>query len=231
VLSKLPSSARAVQIEGYGETLSAQAELALVYHLADEHARGRVSIVLGSNLNNAIAYLDFGVVKLPGAEFHPYYDYVLTRFAGIQTDRQIVARSGGIALERRTGLLDITPYFGLEAPLERLDTSGTAWIQPELPLRLYVVGASPGPVWAKLTFHANVPVRVTSTAGIGARQRDSTFSTCVLATGSGPVRIVTLELTAPAASGQVPHEEFPPPVPHEAVALTAMRAVPGRCAV
>jgi hypothetical protein len=231
VLSKLPVSSRAVEIEGYGETLSAQAEFSLVYSLADEHARGRVSIVLGSNLNNAISYLDFGVVKVPGPEFHSDYDYVLTRFAGIETDRRTIARSGGIALEERTQVLDITPYAGLEAPLERLDTSGTAWIQPQQPLQLYVVGASSGPVWARLTIHSTVPVSVLPQKGLRVLQRAGTLTACVLATGSAPVRSVSLELTASAIAGTVPPEEFAPPVPLEGITLTAMRAVTGRCTV
>lgn len=232
VLSTLPSNARALQIEGYSETLNAQAENALVYYLADEHVRGRVSILLSSNLNDAISYLSFGVVEPPGPEFHSDYTYVLTRFAGIKTDRRVVARSGGIALEQRTKRLDVTPSSGLEAPLERLDTSGIAWVQPGQTLQLYVIGAIMNErVWAKLTFYSNDPISVPSQTGVRAIQRGSTLTVCVPATSSGVVRGVTLKLTAPAVSAPTPHEQFPPPTPSEGVALTAMYAVSGHCTV
>jgi hypothetical protein len=230
-LSHLPRKATAVQLEGYGQTLSAQAEQPLVYHLANEYARGRVSIVLGSNLNNAIEYLDFGPVEFPGAEFHPRYDYVLTRFAGIGTDRRVIARSGGIALEQRTQPLDVTPYAGLEAPLARLDRSGAAWLQQTSPLQLDVVGDSQRRVWARLTFHATEPISVAPQPGVRARLRGSTLTACVAATGSPPVRQASLTVTAAPIVGPMPHEQFPPPIPSESIALTAMRAVAGRCTV
>jgi hypothetical protein len=231
VLSKLPTNASAVQIEGYGETLSAQAEQPLVYHLVDEHLPGRVSIVLGSDLNNAIEYLDFGVLKTPALEFHADYDYVLTRFAGIKTARETVARSGGIALERRTQSLDIITYSGLEAPVERLDTSGTAWVQPSQPLKMYVVGMSAGPVWAKLTLRVSVPVSVPPQAGVRELLANNTLTVCVLTTGSRPVRSASVQFSAPPVPGPAPLEEFPPAVPLEGIALTSMHASSGHCSV
>lgn len=232
VLSRLPSNVKALQTEGYGETLSAQAENPLVYYLADEHVRGRTSIVLGSNLNYAISYLDFGTVETPGPEFHPDYDYILTRFAGIRTDRRIVARSGGIALEQRTARLDVTPYSGLEAPLERLDTSGTAWVQPGQPLQLYITGAaSHERVWAKLTFSSRVPVSVPPQTGVHSLQLGHDLTVCVPATGTGVIRGATLQLSDPAMSAPTLSEAFPPPTPSEGLALTAMYATAERCAI
>lgn len=229
VLSKLPPNARAVQLEGYGQTLSGQAEQPLVYNLANEHARGRVSIALGSNVNNSIAYLDFGILKPPGPEFHPYYDYVLTRFAGIQTSRRVIARSGGIALEQRTQPLDVTPYSGLAAPLERIDSSGTAWVQTGTPLQLYIVGTGGRRVWAKLTFYTSQRVSVTPQVGVNARQRGNTLTACIRATGSAPIRQAELQISAPTVTSRVPPEEFPPSVPAESVALTSMHAVTMPC--
>jgi hypothetical protein len=231
VLAHLPRNIAAIEVEGYGQTLSAQAEQPLIYHLANERARGRVSIVLGSDLNNAIEYLDFGAVQTPGAEFHPDYDYILTRFAAIRTDRRTIARSGGIALEQRVEPLDVTPYAGLEAPLERLDTSGTAWLQPGMPLELYVTGASGHRVWAKLTFRAVEPVSVPAQPGVRTRLVGDTLIACVPAAGSLPVRQASLLLVASAQAAPIPNEPFPPPTPSEGVALTAMRAVADRCTV
>jgi hypothetical protein len=230
-LSHLPPSLKAIQLEGYGQTLSAQAEQPLVYNLVNEHARGHVSITLSSNQNNAIGYLDFGIVKSPGPEFHPDYDYVLTRFASIKTDRRIIAHSGGIALEQRTQPLDVTPYSGLEAPLARLDSSGTAWVQPQLPLKLYVVGSTGGHIWVRLTFRASEPMGVAPQNGVHARQQGNTMTACVPATGTPPIREASLQLVAQAMAGPSPPEEFPPPIPLESIALTAMRAVAGHCYV
>ncbi len=231
VLGHLPPSARAVEIEGYGQTLSAQAEQPLVYDLVNEHARGRASILLSSNQNNSIEYLDFGAIKSPGIEFNPNYDFVLTRFAGIETSRRTIARSGGIALEQRTQPLDVTPYSGLEAPLARLDTSGTAWVQPGQPLEFYVAGESSNPVSVRLTFRVSEPVSVASQAGLHIHQQGETLIACVPTSGYAPTRQAAVLLSAPPVAGQLPREEFPPAVPLQGIALVSMRAVRGSCAV
>lgn len=230
-LSHLPRKPTAVQLEGFGQTLSAQAEQPLIYHLANERARGRISIPLASNMNNALEYLDFGVVKVPGLEFHPSYDYVLTRFAGIATDRQVVARSGGIALERRNNDLDVTPVAGLNAPLARLDPSGTAWAQSGIPIQLYVTGVNPARVWIRLTFRTSSSVGVASQPGIHTRQRAGMLVVCIPSTGKPPVRYASVKLSFAPTAGAIPHESFPPATPQEGVTLEAMRAVAGRCAV
>jgi hypothetical protein len=231
VLAKLPKDARAVQLEGYGQTLSAQAEQPLVYHLSNERAHGKVSIVLGSNLNNAIQYLDFGPVKAPGPEFRADYDYVLTRFAAIQTNRRTVARSGAIALEQRTQSLDVLPYSGLEAPIARLDPSGSAWLQPELPLQLYVVGVARPPIWARLVFALVEPVTVPSQPGVRIGRRPGTLIACVPATGAGPVRQASLSVHGPPVAAPARGEQFAAPSPQEGIALVSMRAVSGACSV
>jgi hypothetical protein len=229
VLSRLPSRAKAIQLEGYGQTLSAQAEQPLVYHLANEHARGRVSIVLASNQNNAISYLDFGVPKPPGPEFHANYDYVLTRFAEIKTSRKVIARSGGIALEQRTQALDVTPYSGLEASLERVDASGAAWVQPGLPLQLYVTGTGSGDVSVLLTFEINERVSLAPQPGVRVGGHGSTLVVCVPTSGSSPIRQASVQLDGQPVAGPPQHGEFPPPLAPQGISLTAMRAVAGGC--
>lgn len=229
VLAHLPSSANAVQLEGYGQTLNGQAEQPLVYYLANERARGRVSIILAANVNNSLEYLDFGVPKQPGPEFHPDYDFVLTRFAAIDAGRRVIARSGPIALEQRIRPFDITPYAGLEAPLARIDPSGTAWVQPGTPLQFYVVGVGGRSVSARLTFRSIEAVEVASQAGLQERRSGDTLVVCVRASGAAPVRRVSLQLNANPVSGPVPSEEFPPPTPAEGIALAAMQASADRC--
>ncbi|HEV7528651.1 MAG TPA: hypothetical protein VGO29_07120 [Solirubrobacteraceae bacterium] len=229
VLDHVPDRPRAIQMEGYGESVSAQAEQPLVHHLLDERFPGKVSIALGSNLYNGTEYLNFGVPESPGPAFDPTYDYVLTRLAGVDTDRQVVVRSGPIALERRTRALDVLTYSGIEVPLARLDSSGTAWVQTALPLLLYVVGPSHGPTWVKLTFRSNTAVSLAPGSRARARRHGDNLVTCVPVTGTAPVRQAAVQVAAPAASPPIPPEEFPPVVPQESVALSAMQAVEGSC--
>jgi hypothetical protein len=229
VLSHLPKSANAVLLEGFGETTSAQGEQPLVYHLANEYLPGRVSIVLGSDLYGGIEYLDFGHVVSPGPEFNPHYEYVLTRLPGIETTRRVIARSGGIALERRTQPLDIMTYAGIVAPLERIDYTGTAWLQPEMPLEMYISGATPGPVWARLKLVGSEPITVPPQAGVRTRYRGDGVFVCVPASSRPPIRSASLRIAAAPLWGPIPHEPYPPPIPQEGVALAAMRAVVGHC--
>ena len=117
LLARLPPSTGAIQEEGYGASVAAQAEQPLVYDLINERAPGRASIILGSELGNAIQYLNFGPVRIPsGPEFKPDYRYVLTRLAGVSTDRRTIGRIGSIALQERVAPLDITPYAGAQRP-------------------------------------------------------------------------------------------------------------------
>jgi hypothetical protein len=214
VLAKLPPDGGPIHVEGYGASVAAQAEQPLVYHAASEHAPGRVSISLGSNVGNAISYLDFGAVLPPGPEFRSDYRYILTRFPGVKTDRDVVARSGGIALQRRTERLDVTPYAGFGIELARLYTAGVPYVTAE-PIGFHVIGSDPGPVWARLTFYAALPSEVSPKSGVRARLADRTLTVCVRATGNPPIRNATFQLTSPPAPG--------------ALRLGSMRAVAGHC--
>jgi hypothetical protein len=216
VLAKLPRDRGAVHVEGYGASVFAQAEQPLVYHLASERAPGRVSISLGSNVGNALSYLNFGVVQPPGPEFHADYRYVLTRFPGVQTDRQVIVRSGGIALQQRTQALDVTPYAGFGIELARLYADGLPYVTAE-PMGFHVVGPDPAPVWARLTFHAALPSAVAHKSDVRGRLTNGTLTVCARATGTPPIRTVTISLTSPPTPG--------------ALRLTRMRAVTGTCSV
>jgi uncharacterized membrane protein (GlpM family) len=227
VLTRLPDNVRAVQLEGYGQTYAAQAEQPLVYHLVNEHVPGRVSISLAAESRNSTQYL--GGVRPLGPEFNPDFDYVLTRFAAIDSGRRVVATDGPIALERRTTAMDLIPYSGLTAPLARIQPAGTAWLDPSFPLRVHVVGGDANPAWARLSFQATVPVVVPQQAGVTSRQRGETLTVCVRATGAAPIRDAAVTVQAALVPAPVPSGLFPPPVPPQGVALTAMRAVSGEC--
>ena len=230
-LSHLPHGGGGVLVEGYDASILSQAEQPLVYHLVNERARGRVSISLSANYNNGSAYLIDQVQPPPGPSLRPDYRYVLTRLGGVSSDRQVIARSGGIALERRTRALDVTPYDGLGVQLEWYDHSGVGWVQPELPLRLFIMGSDGGrPAWARLTLAVREPVAVPRQPGVRARLVGTRMTICVRATGAEPIRQATLFLSAPPASGpSLPL--YARTGPYEGIALTAMYAVSGHCSV
>jgi hypothetical protein len=229
----LPAGKGAVQLEGFEAGGGAQAEQPLMYHYVNYRAPGRVSIIAGSDVGNAIQYLDFGTLHLPpGPEFDPDYRYVLSRLPAIATDRQVLVRARGVALERRTQPLDITPFAGLATALSSVDANGTAWVQPQYPLQMYLVGRDGGrPAWGRLTFHSTVPVVVPRQPRVRWAQSGNTLTVCVRATGPEPVRAVNLSLRAEVVPGTPPLEMFPPAMPLEGLSLTAMRAVTGRCSV
>jgi len=233
-LSHLPAGGGSVLVEGFGASTYAQAEQPLVYHLVNERSDGRASIILGSDTGNALEYIDFGAVEPPGPAFNPGYTYVLTRFGGVATGRRVIARSGGVALERRAEPLDVTPYAGLAVPLERLDPGGIPWVQPKYPLKLLISGYDGArPAWVRLTFAASGRIAVPRQPGVRARVSASghSMTACVRAVGEAPTRQATIRISAPVAPGVAPGEEFQPLMPLEGVALTGMRAVVVRCVV
>jgi hypothetical protein len=217
-LADLPAGDGAVQVEGFGASTAAQAEQPLVYHLATERARGRVSISLGSTAGNSLEYLTFGNVLPPGPEFRADYRYVLTRFPAVATDRRVISSHGGVALQERTQDLEVTPYAGLGIDLLRRDASGRPWLTPQSALGFYVLGSSgSAPVWARLTFQANEPLTVGPQPGVRARLEGDVLTLCIRATGRPPIRNATAQIAAAPVSG--------------AIRLTGMRAVAGRCSV
>ena len=230
MLSKLPRTTGLLQLEGYDASFQAQAEEALTYFLATEQHTGKVSLVTATNEYQGLAYLTFGNKFVPAVTFSPNYGYVLTRFGGVRTERSVIARSGGTALEERARPLDVTPIEGLAVPLARLDPSGIPWVQPHSSLVLYVTGiADAAQVWASLTFRLSEPVTVPPQPGVRTLLRGKVLTACVPATGSSPLRIAMLRLSAQPVPGPVPEGLFPPPVPLEGIALTGMRAVAGAC--
>ncbi len=214
-LESLPDDGRPLHLEGYWAGPHAQAEQPLAYHLAGDRAPGRVSISLGTAYNNAVQYLTLGPTRAPGPEFRSDYRYLLTRFSGVAGDRRLIVRRGAVSLMRRTSALDVTPYDGLT--IAPGDGSGVPFVRPAATIGFHVVGRGAGrPAWARLTFATTVPVAVPAQRGVRARAVRGRLTVCVRATGRAPIRAATLSLPVPAP---------------DAVKLTAMRAVSGRCAL
>jgi hypothetical protein len=230
-LAHLPERPGAIEVEAYGGSPYAAAEQPLVYHLVNERSSGRASIILGTDLGNALQYLDNGgaVILPPGPEFKPDYPFVLTRLGGVETDRQIIVREGGIALERRIKPLDLTPYSGLSVNVAHYDKSGLGYVQTDYPLSMYVTGRDGGrAAWARLTFTLREPVHVPVQPLVRVRQHGSTLIVCARATGNEPIRQVTVRMSA-APLLPPPPAGFARPEPSEGIVLTGMQAVTDGC--
>jgi hypothetical protein len=223
LLSHLPSNKPgSLDIEAFSQDPGrAPGELELVYLLAYERNHGQVSLPSEYVDYAGLAYLtNWFTPRNP--QFNPNYRYVLTRLGGVQTGRRVLARTGSVALEERLYPLDVTLVSGIGLPLERLDSTGLAWI--EGPLHMIVVGHAPGRAWVSLRFKASVPVTIPGQREAQVhRERDGYLSICVPARGSAPVRKSTVTLTFPLAPGILPAEPFAAPEPPQGVQLTAMR--------
>ena len=223
LLSHLPKDQGTLDIEAYGQDPGrAPGELPLVYLLGFERNGGKISVPSEYTDYAGLAYLLNANPANP--QFDPNYRYVLTRLGGVQTGRRVLARTGSIALEERTGSLDATLVSGVALPLERLDTQGLASVQG--PLHFIVTGAGSAPAWVSLRFQAIVPVSIPSQPGVRARVLPrGTVVACVRATGSGAIKRGTITLVFPLAPGSTPDEPFAIQEPPQGVQLTAMRAV------
>jgi hypothetical protein len=222
LLSHLPAHAGPVDLEGYGENqAAAPGELPLVYLLASERNHEEVSVPTERNDYNALAYL--GAPNPTNPQFDPNYRYVLTRLAGVETGRKVIARTGPLALEERTSSLDATVTSGIANASLRLDPQGIPWVVG--PLHLLLVGGGSAPAWISLRFQTIVPVEVPRQAGVRARVTPGVLTACVRATGSAPVRRGALAFNAALLPGIVPAEPFALSEPLQGIQLVAMRAV------
>jgi hypothetical protein len=223
LLSHLPPHPGTVDIEGYGEDPGkAPGEFPLTYYMVSERNHGEVSTPSEYTDYSSLAYL--GEANPRNPQFDPSYHYVLTRIGGVESDRRVIARTGPLALEERTGSLDATLVTGVAVPPVRLDANGLAWV--EGPLHIIVVGGSSAPAWVSLRFQATVPVIVAPQPGVTARTHPHGIITaCVRATGTAPLRKATIGLSFTGIPGLIPPEPFAEQEPPEGVQLVAMRAV------
>jgi hypothetical protein len=228
LLSHLPRHTGSVDLEGYGQDpRHAPGELELAYLLGFEQSNGHVSVPSEYTDYAGLAYLTNANPANP--QFDPNYRYVLTRLGGVQTGRRVIARTGSLALEERSGALDATLVSGVAVPLVRLNANGLGWV--EGPLHMLVVGGTRSPAWISLRFQAIVPVTVPAQSGVRVRtSSDGAIAACVRATGTGPIRKGSIALSFPLVPGAVPPEPFALQEPPQGVQLVAMRAV-GSCSL
>jgi hypothetical protein len=223
VLSHLPRHNVPVQVEGFNETARAPGELVLTLALVNERTGNRASLALDSGDYFANAYI--GPPHQPTL-LRPDYRYVLTRFAGVQTGRRTLDISQGVALQQRTGALDVTPVGGLGAPLLWEDEPGYAWLQgPALPdpFRALVVGGTAGqPAWVHMTLAATEPVTIPRQPNVSYAQRGASIGVCMRATGSAPRRFVSLRAMFAAEYPPPPPVRYVLPLPSEGVRVTGL---------
>ena len=230
-LAALPAGAGPVNLEGFSESRQAPMELPLVYNLADEKTHGRVSLPTDANDNLGLAYLTTGIVPLE-RWFNYNYQYVLTRVPGIKTSRETVARFGSVALQRRTQPVDATVVSGVSVPTARLDPSGTAWVNPALPLEFLILGGTTvQPEWLTLGLHATVPVQVQSGAGVVAhRRRGDRLTICLRAQGQAPIRSAAVRTIFDPTPAPRPPGRFDLPLPGRGLTLESMTVSARSCA-
>jgi hypothetical protein len=223
LLTHLPPKQGSLLIEGYGQQPGrAPGELPLTYLLGFERNHGKVSVASEYTDYAGLAYLLNANPLNP--QFDPNYRYVLTRLGGVQTGRRVLARTGSIALEERTGALDTTLVSGVALPAERLDTQGLAWVQG--PLHFIVTGARSAPALVSLRFRTIEPVSVPRQHGVSYRQLPGgMLAACVRATGNAGLQRAAITLSFPLVPGIVPNEPYAIADPPQGVQLTAMRAV------
>ncbi len=197
VLNHYPKGAGPLELEGFDEGLNAPAEQVIVADETEEHFWGDISLPADFSDNRALLYM--GSQPLSDPQFRPNYSYVLTRFPGVATNRQVVARSGGIALERRRQGLDVLVDSGLLVGSLQGNPSGQAAVNPWYlePIRFIVSGNLSPTSSVSVTFRADQPadlVAISTSNGRGLsvyHGRDS-VQVCLEPAGTGAVRVVGL---------------------------------------
>jgi hypothetical protein len=229
-LAALPAGAGPVDMEGYSQGEQAPMELPLVYDLIGEVTHGRVSIPTSTDDGRGLFYL-IGTTAPIGPSFDPWYRYVLTRLGGVATARTVIARDGPIALERRTAALDVTLVGGVGEANARADRSGTAWVNPALPLRFLVVGARTArPAWVLLALRATVPVHVVPGPGLIAHERHGdALAICLKAAGTGPVRTASVRVLYTPQPAPAQPSPYDLPEPDRGLSLAGMRVSSTGC--
>ena len=220
-IAALPNGAGPVDLEGFGQGPAPPMELPMVYNLVDERTHGKLSIATDRDDDSGLAYL--GGTEPLGPSFRPDYTYVLTRLGSISTDREVVARYGPIALEKRIRNLDVTLTGGISVAAVREDPTGTAWLNPNRPLHFVVVGTpAGGRAFISLVLRTTVPVHVLKQPGLVTVRQPGVVHICVPALGTPTAREADAQVYFVAQPPPLPSEPYSNPLPPRGVRLTSM---------
>jgi hypothetical protein len=229
ILPELKDRRGPLYLEAIGAALDAVYEMPAIYHAVNESTSQRLAVNAERDDQRGMLYL--GGPRPRGPEFTPDYRWVLTRAAGIQTNRETVARSGAFALQERRSGPDASVISGFAVDQADRDREGEAWVQG--PLHFWVSAPTPAPVWLRLELRGKVAakVRAPKTARVLA-QEPGLLSLCLPVRGSGDVREAVLQLKRLRVPlpGPAGGEFGAPPVPGKVLRLAAMSATLSRCA-
>ncbi len=218
-----------IYFEAIGQTFQAPLDMPVTYHTVNEVSAQRMAISTEANDFNGLAYL--GGARPTGKEYTPNFDWVLTRIPSVRTDRQVVARDGPFALERRRSPFDITVTSGVVVDGEQYDSQGIPWVFA--PLDFWVSAESSRPAWALVSFQgpAAPTVRLARSRGAKIVSRSaSSLSVCIPTRSRAALRRLVLRLFIPNDAIQAPRSSFShTPVPPKALRLSAMRVTTTDC--
>lgn len=216
-----------LHLEGFGSSVHAPAEHPASYNRANESLRSPLSIA--AEVDQGLAYL--GGAKKAGVEFRPDYRYVLTRIGSVRTPRQVISRSGPVALERRTSGLDATVASGVVVAPAWADTGGTAWLMPGVPLVVWVVGSA-DPAFVEIELDATVPLQgASSDVSAAVTPAPSGYRLCARAPAGNPPRRVSVVLGFAPTPAAPPRKPWIYPRPPEGVSLAALSATRRNCGI
>jgi hypothetical protein len=153
--------------------------------------------------------------------YTPSYGDVVTRFAGIETPRQVLYRRGPYAIARRARPFDAIIARGISAENRSRDPSGNAWIQAvgaqmgftQGPPTFWVSAESPRRAYLRLRVETSLPVKAAeSVRGAVTRPALNGVEICAPVPGRGARRILELPVTpnpSPLTFPTDPHDNAP----------------------
>ncbi len=221
-----------LQLEGFAATPKwAYSDTPVVYDAAQEATPHRISMIPVYDDYGGLTYLRTRPVGHPA--YTVDYEYVLSRLGGLDSGRELVARTATMKLERRRGPFDVVVARGIGVNTYERDPSGAAWLQNanqyQGPLTFWVAARSPAAAYVRAVVAAPpgvVPQRQQQRAVRIRRLPGGRVELCLPAVGSGALRVGTVALAgispapAPPANGPFDQEtadERAAPVTQEAL--------------
>jgi hypothetical protein len=227
ILPELKDRQGPLYLEAMGGALDAVYEMPAIYHAVNESTSQRLAVSAERDDYRGMLYL--GGPRPQGPEFTPDYRWVLTRAAGIQTNRETVARRGAFALQKRADGPDASVISGFAVDQADRDREGIAWVQG--PLYFWISAPTPAPVSLRLELSGPAAAKagVPRAAEILVR-KPGLLSLCLPVRGSGDLRRAVLRLKTQVPGPQPAPGAFgAPPIPGKVLRLAAMSATLTRC--
>jgi hypothetical protein len=217
-------------LEAIGQAPMAPFAEPATYHVVQEGTDHRVAIATETDDFLGLAYL--GSARKVGSEYTPLYRWVLTRAGGIRTPRQVVARRGPFALERRVVPDDVVVISGISLDTIAHDPRGIAWVHSTA-MGFWVSALTPKTAYVRVTFAGQAAglglVKPTET--VVERRTPTAVTFCMPVVGRVGLRRLTVQTNRPEDPPTAgPRPEFSElPVPGKHLRLAALSALPRPC--